>query len=870
MKRIKYSITRETIVTGSLIDATTHAWLDYAGNAIPWTSGSVDLSPATGSILYNVNVTGSLVEGYYKYNGNTWSRVTARSDIYKSHQLPIHLVASADELGPMVDFDGKIEHNYISANFQYVFDKTTNVITVYNTTTAKVHDSILTNQSALSTVTGNLFTIYWGDANNTTSSIGEYGSASFSANTITTDLTVSISLNAPFIGNVVNKIIPLAGNITPTPTNTPTTTITQTITLTPTPTVTQTVTVTPSIAPTSTPTQSVAPTTTPTNTNTPTLTITPTNTATNTPTVTQTLTPTNTSTNTPTVTATGTPTHTPTSTVTQTVTQTPTPTVTTTNTPTVTVTNTITPTLTSTSTQTPTPTIQCFFGIDVNVVAVSPTPTRTMDATPTNTPTLTETPTLTPTNTPTNTLTPTNTPTLTETPTMTPTPTIECFFGIDVNVVAVSPTPTRTMDATPTATPTFTPTNTNTPTLTETPTETPTNTPTLTETPTNTPTLTETPTMTPTPTIECYFGIDVNVVPVSPTPTMTVTPTKSIGATSTPTQTPTTTITPTSTPTFTPTNTPTLTPTKTVAATVTPTNTVTPTLTPTNTTTNTPTLTPTPQLPTATIALSDMNGFNISCNGGSDGYITVSAPAGGTGLGYQVSIDNATFYNTFPKTFYTLTAGDYTIYLKDDSERTRQYSQALTQPTAQTCTITVTARDTGSGVGEIQVVSTGGVWNKTYRLYLDNSGAYNDYSKSVLIATITGVTSGSTTQFFSNLTDQPGAYWVEVTDVNGCVKNSSTSVSIGGYILTNRIRFSATGRPSLTVGTVINPIYLQLVDYNYYVANGNGYELGYTLYRDSGGTAWDQGAGFIMDYLGTACSMAITSGGLLSGTMECL
>lgn len=482
-----------------------------------------------------------------------------------------------------------------------------------------------------------------------------------------------------------------------------------------------------------------------------------------------------------------------------------------------------------------------------------PTPTPTQTATSTPTPTLTATPTLTQTTTPTNTLTPTLTPT--QTPTTTNTPTL---------------TPTNT----PTLTPTLTPTKTIAPT----------------STPTNTLTPTNTSTQTPTPTIQCFFGIDVNVVPVSPTPTMTVTPTKSIGATPTPTQTPTNTVTPTVTATQTPTNTPTQTVTKTVTPTLTPTNSITPTLTPTltptntptntvtntptntptNTVTNTPTLTPTPQLPTANISVSSMNGYNVSCNGGSDGYITVSSPAGGTGSGYQVSIDNATFYNTFPKTFFTLAAGDYTIYLKDNSGRTKQYAQTLTQPTAQTCTITVTARDTGTGNGEIQVTSTGGVWNKTYKLYLDNSGAYNDYSKSVLIATITGVTSGAATQFFGSLTDQPGAYWVEVTDANGCVKNSSTSVSIGGYILTNRIRFSATGRPSLTVGTIINPIYLQLADYNYYVANGNAYDIGYTLYRDGSGTTWDQGSGYIMDFLGSACSMAITSGGILGGTKECV
>ena len=47
-----------------------------------------------------------------------------------------------------------------------------------------------------------------------------------------------------------------------------------------------------------------------------------------------------------------------------------------------------------------------------------------------------------------------------------------------------------------------------------------------------------------------------------------------------------------------------------------------------------------------------ISGTNVSCNGGSDGYITVSSPVGGTGSGYEVSIDNATFYTTFPKSFF--------------------------------------------------------------------------------------------------------------------------------------------------------------------------------------------------------------------------
>jgi hypothetical protein len=144
--------------------------------------------------------------------------------------------------------------------------------------------------------------------------------------------------------------------------------------------------------------------------------VTPTSTITPTPTETPSVTPTETPTNTPSETPTNTPTETPTSTptITPTPTETPsvTPTETPTNTPSETPTNTPTETPTNTPTETPTQT-------PTNTSSVTPTET------PTNTPTQTLTPTETPTNTPTETptSTPTNTPSVTPTETLTPTPT---------------------------------------------------------------------------------------------------------------------------------------------------------------------------------------------------------------------------------------------------------------------------------------------------------------------------------------------------------------------------------------------------------------------------------------------------------------
>jgi hypothetical protein len=161
-------------------------------------------------------------------------------------------------------------------------------------------------------------------------------------------------------------------------------------------------------------------------------------------------------------------------------------------------------------------------------------------------------------------------------------------------IQVVTSTPTPTC----TPTPTSTPTPTNTATLTHTPTATPTHTYTATPTsmPTNTTTNTPPPTNTPTPTAT---STSTHTPTATPTNTPTVTPTPTNTQTPTPIYTPTVTFTATSTPTHTPTATPTgtLIPTPTLTKTPTATSTGTPTVTPTPTHTLTATPSDTPIVP---------------------------------------------------------------------------------------------------------------------------------------------------------------------------------------------------------------------------------------------------------------------------------
>jgi hypothetical protein len=250
--------------------------------------------------------------------------------------------------------------------------------------------------------------------------------------------------------------------------------------------------------------------------------------------------------------------------------------------------------------------------------------------------------------------------------------------------------------------------------------------------------------------------------------------------------------------------------------------------------------------PNATFTLSNYNGYGLSCNGGANGSIAVTSGTGGSGSGYSGSTDDVTYY-ALPKTFSGLTAGVKTIYIKDSTNLCMQsYDQTLTQPTAQTATLTVVQVDDGTGNGEVQASSTGGVWPKTYKLYADTSSPYSDYSTDNLIGTITGVTSGATTQFFSNLTG--GYYWLQVTDANGCITNSTNEVSVFNYIYIGKLDVGTNLTSCATGQGVLTNTYLISYDYASYVANGI-LTNGMRLYPNASGGSWTASGNTVFDPL---------------------
>ena len=278
--------------------------------------------------------------------------------------------------------------------------------------------------------------------------------------------------------------------------------------------------------------------------------------------------------------------------------------------------------------------------------------------------------------------------------------------------------------------------------------------------------------------------------------------------------------------------------------------------------------------PNATITASNYNGYTISCNGGSDGSIAVSGGSGGTGSGYSASTDNSTWF-ALPKTFYNLNYANspYNIYIKDSSNCVQTYSVSMTQPTAQTACIYLNTCDNGTGIGKVDVTSSGGVWPKVYRLYRDFSSPYDNYTKDYLISTVSGVTSAASTVTFSNLT-AGGDYFAEITDANGCVISTSACVDagnriidIGCYSAVKTIPFS-TSNIGCGYNSNAKSVWLSYDDYNSYVNAGNTFLPGMYLRTSEGGALWSYGAGYAID-TSSGEIFTVSSTGLLTHSVYC-
>lgn len=172
----------------------------------------------------------------------------------------------------------------------------------------------------------------------------------------------------------------------------------------------------------------------------------------------------------------------------------------------------------------------------------------------------------------------------------------------------------------------------------------------------------------------------------------------------------------------------------------------------------------TPELGTVTVT-------DVSCNGGSNGSIAVATLVGGSSP-RQVSIDGSTYFFP-PKTFSSLSSGTYTLYVKDSNNCVASYNRTINQPAAQSAYLTLITNPTcaSPNSGVLELASSGGVFPKTYILYVDTSSPYNTCGGDLV-----GTYSTSTYGTSFNVGDLTSyGYCLEVTDANGCVTNSGVT-----------------------------------------------------------------------------------------------
>lgn len=165
------------------------------------------------------------------------------------------------------------------------------------------------------------------------------------------------------------------------------------------------------------------------------------------------------------------------------------------------------------------------------------------------------------------------------------------------------------------------------------------------------------------------------------------------------------------------------------------------------------TLTQPGALTSTVMATDNYNGYNIRCNGMSDGGIDLSVSGGVTGYSYQWSNGAST------EDVSGIAAGNYSVIITDANNCTDTASITLSEPTVLNATISIATNYNGYNVSCFGLSDAG--------LNLQVTGGVQTYSYSW--------SNGSTSQ---NLAAVPaGTYQVIITDQNNCTDTASIAIT---------------------------------------------------------------------------------------------
>lgn len=245
---------------------------------------------------------------------------------------------------------------------------------------------------------------------------------------------------------------------------------------------------------------------------------------------------------------------------------------------------------------------------------------------------------------------------------------------------------------------------------------------------------------------------------------------------------------------------------------------------------------------------------HVACNGGT-GSVTTSGQ-GPTSTTFRFNsgqsfYSTGTIYNvgTSYADLQTLTADYYTFRVYNFDETCyKDYTIQITQPTAQTASISsVIGATAANNDGSLTISSTGGVWSKTYRLYKDTASPYNDFPTDNLVATYVDVPHDATSRSVTGL--PCGYYWLQVTDANGCVKNSTTvEVTCALTYLMVELRTGSAGNINTAGSACYNLDQGAMFDVTIYTEIGY-FDEGYIAYSTETGGVYNGGGAYFSDGL---------------------
>ena len=153
------------------------------------------------------------------------------------------------------------------------------------------------------------------------------------------------------------------------------------------------------------------------------------------------------------------------------------------------------------------------------------------------------------------------------------------------------------------------------------------------------------------------------------------------------------------------------------------------------------------------LSVSKSSVTDVDCNGGSTGSITVSGSGGTTPYSYNIGSGS---YGS-SATFSSLSAGTYTVGIKDNNGCTSTVSIIVAQPSMALSVSKSSVTDVackGGTTGSITVSGSGGTPTYSYNI---GGGTYGSS------ATFTGLSAGT--------------YTIGIKDSKGCTSSVSVSVS---------------------------------------------------------------------------------------------